>query len=74
MKKAANAATCFIWIFIGSDLVAKRTLDLARQVLGFALAFLRSAFGFEVRIFGRTASRLFRVSCNFVAKPFGFVS
>src|SRR3546814_435574 len=53
-----------------SDLVAERALDLALQILGFALALLRLAFGAKALVIGRLAGRLLRVAGGFVGEAF----
>jgi hypothetical protein len=55
-----------------SDLVAERALDLALQILGFALAFLRFAFGAKTLIVGRLADSLLGVASSFVCEPLAF--
>src|SRR3546814_10011297 len=56
-----------------SELVAKRALDLALQILGFALAFLHFAFGAQTVIVRRLADGLLGVADGFVGEALGFV-
>src|SRR3546814_1614425 len=68
MKKARGTPRAFLFgrRCPASELVAKRALDLALQILGFALAFLHFAFGAQTVIVRRLAVVLLGFSDVFV--------
>jgi hypothetical protein len=72
-KKGRQSGDLFCLVGFGSDLVAKRSLDLALQILAFATAFLRDAFAFKNWIVRCATSGLLDVSSDFIANAFGFV-
>src|SRR3546814_12146251 len=75
MKKARGTPRAFLFgrRCPASELVAKRALDLALQILGFALAFLHFAFGAQTVIVRRLADGLLGVADGFVGEALGFV-